>query len=259
MYSLIFPDIPALIENGLDGFPWLAMFSRMSKLSGIEMLEKVAGVAKEMEDIENLGESGVGRFVPYNTSHRSNRFLVDRFGDDPRWAWIGMLGGFMRIAEKATPVSRSMVQMKPGDWIDGAANMKLAGFGGSHHAKHGCIKVRLSQEAMDASRRMRLPSLDNRPKRRMSRRAAVFASPPPPPDPGAETRRPGLLEAVRGVYGGLGMPVPEATKAWMEFADEKALEEWLVKAGAPAAGRGTFGGGSGGGSSEVGLGTGGGK
>ena len=201
-------------------------------------MENVGRVMALMEEVEKLGEAGVGRFVPYNTSNRSNGFLVDRYGNDPKWAWIGTLGGYMRIAEKGTPISKAMATMKPGEWIDGGPKTKLHGFGGSDHAIHGAIKVRLSREAVESSFRCQMPSVagnyTGEPGERRGSRRPRRADPPAPPaapDPEVDRRLAELQIAVRKVYSGMGIAVPKATEDWLAVAGEKDMESWLSKAG----------------------------
>jgi len=198
-------------------------------------LENVGRVMALMEEVEKLGEAGVGRFVPYNTSNRSNGFLVDRYGNDPKWAWIGTLGGYMRIAEKGTPISKAMATMKPGEWIDGGPKTKLHGFGGSDHAIHGAIKVRLSREAVESSYRCQLASVRGKYTGEAGERRRRRRVDPPPtpaaPDPEADRRLAELRIAVRKVYSGMGITVPKATEDWLAVAGEKDMETWLAKAG----------------------------
>lgn len=197
------------------------MKGKLVQSSGVEVMGNVRRAMARMDEIAKLGDAGVGQFVPYNTNNRSNRMLTERYGKDRQWAWIGMLGGYVRLAPNRVEDNCPMVDMKPGEWMGGDLSMRLHGFGGCAHPVHGPIKVRLSDQAYQSSFRLAMPSLQRRYK----------AAPPLPPDPEAKTRLVALQDAVRGVYEKRRAECPAAAEEWMAGASEAALRKWLVAAG----------------------------
>jgi hypothetical protein len=177
----------------------------------VEQMKRV----EQMPDVGMDEGGGIGRFVKYSDGNVPPRVLADTYSRDKRWAFVPMLGGYLRLAPEPKSGDSALLSFRPGEFVGEGGRSRIAGFASVAHSGFSSDRIRV-----------RLPDDYDQwlPKRAgAAERAGVVRPVPAPPT------RDGLVAEIRKLFEVAGEDASE-TLAWAETAELAEVERWVAEA-----------------------------